>query len=86
MRMWWGPDARGVRPLHIIDEADLATTVAERFHDKETVRSAAASEAPSQLSSSSGYHWPLVQWQDTGLWIREWWFEPTGANFPSFHS
>ncbi len=24
--------------------------------------------------------WPLVQWQDTGLWIREWWFEPTGAN------
>src|SRR5256885_3112685 len=19
-------------------------------------------------------------WQDTGLWIREWWFEPTGAN------
>src|SRR6266540_4000119 len=25
--------------------------------------------------------WPLVQWQDTGLWIREWWFEPTGANW-----
>src|SRR5438445_3157821 len=26
------------------------------------------------------HRWPLVQWQDTGLWIREWWFEPTGAN------
>src|SRR3989449_8487462 len=26
------------------------------------------------------HRWPLVQWQDTGLWIREWWFESTGAN------
>src|SRR5581483_11962862 len=24
--------------------------------------------------------WPLVQRQDIGLWIREWWFESTGAN------
>src|SRR5256712_9724788 len=23
---------------------------------------------------------PVVQWQDPGLWIREWWFESTGAN------
>src|SRR6185437_16121524 len=23
---------------------------------------------------------PLVQWQDIGLWIREWWFESTGGN------
>src|SRR2546426_2190650 len=26
------------------------------------------------------HRWPLVQWQDTGLWIREWWFESTGTN------
>ena len=26
-------------------------------------------------------HWPLVQRQDIGLWIREWWFESTGANW-----
>ena len=26
-------------------------------------------------------HWPLVQRQDTRLWIWEWWFESTGANF-----
>ena len=24
--------------------------------------------------------WPLVQWQDSGLWSRQWWFESTGAN------
>src|SRR4051794_4621922 len=23
---------------------------------------------------------PLVQWQDIGLWIREWWFESPGGN------
>src|SRR2546423_8108730 len=27
--------------------------------------------------------WPLVQRQDTRLWIWEWWFESTGANPPS---
>src|SRR4029077_15491191 len=26
------------------------------------------------------HHWPLVQRQDTGLWIRESWFESKGAN------
>src|SRR6266581_5059235 len=26
--------------------------------------------------------WPLVQRQDTRLWIWEWWFESTGANSP----
>lgn len=24
--------------------------------------------------------WPFVQWQDTRLWIWEWWFESTRAN------
>ncbi|GMV04787.1 MAG: hypothetical protein AMXMBFR53_10670 [Gemmatimonadota bacterium] len=27
--------------------------------------------------------WPVVQWQDTGLWNRRWWFESTRANPPS---
>ena len=25
--------------------------------------------------------WPFVQRQDSGLWIREWWFESTRANW-----
>ena len=28
-------------------------------------------------------NWPLVQWQDNGLWIRESWFESKGANYPA---
>src|SRR5437867_3472290 len=30
--------------------------------------------------SPSPSDWPLVQRQDTRLWIWEWWFESTGAN------
>ena len=26
-------------------------------------------------------HWPFVQWQDSRLWICEWWFESTRANW-----
>src|SRR3954468_2083735 len=33
--------------------------------------------APSDVGS---LHWPFVQRQDSGLWIREWWFESTRAN------
>lgn len=25
-------------------------------------------------------HWPLVQWQDSGFWIRQWRFDSSGAN------
>src|SRR5579863_8153048 len=28
----------------------------------------------------SGAHCPFVQWQDTRLWILEWWFESTRGN------
>ena len=35
--------------------------------------------APTTPPYFSAY-WPLVQWQDSRLWICEWWFESTGAN------
>ena len=28
------------------------------------------------------WYWPFVQWQDSRLWICEWWFESTRANQP----
>jgi phosphatidylinositol alpha-1,6-mannosyltransferase len=46
---------------------------------------------PPSLGSDSVYrmlvpvyvvlHWPFVQRQDSGLWIRQWWFESTRANW-----
>src|SRR5215211_5461330 len=35
---------------------------------------------PRAPSSVRSLHWPFVQWQDSGLWIRQWWFESTRAN------
>ena len=36
---------------------------------------------PCAPSSVRFLHWPFVQWQDSGLWIRQWWFESTRANW-----
>src|SRR5687767_7307977 len=59
--------ARGCRRLA------RGTPRRKRYRGVELPRGVAAGEFTADF-------WPFVQRQDSGLWIREWWFESTRAN------
>src|SRR4029079_3187415 len=55
---------------------DLPRQRLRRFDDADKRSSCTSGDSRITLRARC----PLVQWQDIGLWIREWWVESNGGN------
>src|SRR6185312_14444877 len=75
------PRGLGIERLrHVRRGARYGSDRAERRRDGDRDADKRASCKSGARSVTFGARCPLVQWQDIGLWIREWWFESTGGN------